>query len=59
MEALEREIRSFLIPSLSILCPTCIYFPLNGSLSFWKDIGVHKDGGVVVADAWSWLIRIC
>ena len=43
VKALEKEARSFFIPSLSAW-----------SLSFGKDVRVHKNGGVVVADAWYW-----
>ena len=57
MKALEKWARSFLIPFLSTL-PPLAYFPLDRSLSFEKDVGVHKDGGVVVADAWYWFASV-
>ena len=47
----------FLYSSLVCLTPL-VYFPLNGSLSFGKDVWVHKDGGVVVADAWYWFASV-
>ena len=53
-----REGGEVFLYSLLVCFIPLVYFPFDGSLSFGKDVRVHKDGGVVVADAWYWFASV-